>query len=232
MKEDQNRPSLYLTSCPLCSKQKHHGTKASHATTEYQLHLYQHIAHHLRSLAVSSVLALHSSHEPSPGNDNVTVSGKATPYQFTPLNANNSIPSSFYSKPFLAQNHGPPRVTIESPISRMLPIQPPPPPPPTQSTIHPTPHPNTHQHIHNNPISSYRLPAIPQPKETLDILIIEDNIVNQRLISKMLQRHRHRVVQAFNGLQGLNAVKKRKYDLIFMDMCMPVMVRSPSPFSH
>jgi CheY-like chemotaxis protein len=57
----------------------------------------------------------------------------------------------------------------------------------------------------------------------LRILLAEDNIVNQRLISRMLQKMGHTVVVARNGADALAILSQQQFDLIAMDMQMPVM---------
>jgi PAS domain S-box-containing protein len=57
----------------------------------------------------------------------------------------------------------------------------------------------------------------------LRILLAEDNIVNQRLISRMLQKMGHTVVVAKDGADALTILSQEQFDLIAMDMQMPVM---------
>ena len=57
----------------------------------------------------------------------------------------------------------------------------------------------------------------------LEILLVEDNLLNQRLTTISLQRHGHVVNIANNGLEALNMVKNGSYDVILMDIMMPVM---------
>ncbi len=56
-----------------------------------------------------------------------------------------------------------------------------------------------------------------------DILLVEDNPVNQELAVRLLQRRSHRVVVANNGAEALEWFEKQQFDLILMDMQMPVM---------
>ncbi len=56
-----------------------------------------------------------------------------------------------------------------------------------------------------------------------DVLLVEDNRLNQIVARQMLERLGCRVVIAQNGSEACAAVKKRPYDLIFMDCQMPVM---------
>lgn len=55
------------------------------------------------------------------------------------------------------------------------------------------------------------------------ILIVEDNAINRSVLREMLERIGHRVTEAADGLQGLQAAQNHAYDLIVMDLSMPVM---------
>jgi PAS domain S-box-containing protein len=59
--------------------------------------------------------------------------------------------------------------------------------------------------------------------ETLRILLAEDNLVNQRLTTRLLEKRGHRVVLAANGREALAALEKGNYDLLLMDIQMPEM---------
>lgn len=56
-----------------------------------------------------------------------------------------------------------------------------------------------------------------------DILIVEDNPVNQKLIAFLLAREGHSYEVAENGLVALEKLKKGAFRLVLMDMMMPVM---------
>jgi CheY-like chemotaxis protein/signal transduction histidine kinase len=56
-----------------------------------------------------------------------------------------------------------------------------------------------------------------------NILIVEDNIVNQQLVMRMLERNGCQVDLAVNGFEAIELFKKNKYALIFMDCLMPEM---------
>ncbi len=55
------------------------------------------------------------------------------------------------------------------------------------------------------------------------ILIAEDNIINQKLIKQILIKYGIEVELANNGLEAFDKVKNHKYDLILMDIQMPIM---------
>lgn len=57
----------------------------------------------------------------------------------------------------------------------------------------------------------------------LRILVAEDNEVNQRLVTLMLERLNQTADVVSNGRQALDATQKTVYDLIFMDVQMPEM---------
>ena len=53
-------------------------------------------------------------------------------------------------------------------------------------------------------------------------LIVEDNIINQRLIKLLLQEYNLVVTTAGNGSEAVELCRKYQYDIIFMDIDMPV----------
>ena len=58
---------------------------------------------------------------------------------------------------------------------------------------------------------------------SLGVLVAEDNSVNQKLISRMLSRLGHKVTVVDNGEQAVSEVQQTRYDLVLMDIQMPVM---------
>ncbi len=57
----------------------------------------------------------------------------------------------------------------------------------------------------------------------LRILLAEDNLVNQRLAVVLLKRRGHSVDVATDGLQAVRAYAENSYDVILMDVQMPLM---------
>jgi CheY-like chemotaxis protein len=57
----------------------------------------------------------------------------------------------------------------------------------------------------------------------LHVLLAEDNIVNQKVATAMLKKMGHTVVTADNGQLALDALESEHFDLVLMDMQMPVM---------
>ena len=55
------------------------------------------------------------------------------------------------------------------------------------------------------------------------ILLVEDNQINQMLILKVLEKEGHRIEVAENGLKALELLADKEFDLVLMDVQMPVM---------
>ncbi|MCJ1476464.1 histidine kinase osmosensor [Lambiella insularis] len=66
-------------------------------------------------------------------------------------------------------------------------------------------------------------PSISDHSKSFDILLAEDNEVNQRLAVKILEKYHHGVTVANNGLEAFEAIQKKHYDVILMDVQMPIM---------
>jgi CheY-like chemotaxis protein len=78
--------------------------------------------------------------------------------------------------------------------------------------------------------------AIPEPRvvedraprktnslQSLRVLLTEDNLVNQRVASRLLEKEGHTVFIANNGVEALRACEESTFDLILMDVQMPQM---------
>ncbi|KAJ9668359.1 histidine kinase osmosensor [Coniosporium apollinis] len=66
-------------------------------------------------------------------------------------------------------------------------------------------------------------PSVSDHSKSFNILLAEDNAVNQRLAVKILEKYHHTVTVANNGLEAFQAVQKMRYDVVLMDVQMPVM---------
>jgi len=60
-------------------------------------------------------------------------------------------------------------------------------------------------------------------KLPLQILLAEDNLINQKLIIQLLNKMGYQPDTAMNGAEAIMMVGKKRYDILFMDIQMPVM---------
>jgi two-component system, sensor histidine kinase and response regulator len=60
-------------------------------------------------------------------------------------------------------------------------------------------------------------------RRPLHILLAEDNVVNQTLATRLLEKGGHSVVLAVNGREAVETWKRERFDLILMDVQMPEM---------
>jgi PAS domain S-box-containing protein len=64
--------------------------------------------------------------------------------------------------------------------------------------------------------------ATPKPP-SLKVLLVEDHAINRKLAEIMLQRMGHQFVLAEDGQQALDCLHKETFDVVLMDVMMPVM---------
>jgi signal transduction histidine kinase/ActR/RegA family two-component response regulator len=57
----------------------------------------------------------------------------------------------------------------------------------------------------------------------IEILLVEDNLINQKVTTIILQKIGYTVTLAENGLEAVNLAKERQFNIILMDLSMPVM---------
>ena len=62
----------------------------------------------------------------------------------------------------------------------------------------------------------------PQPV-TCSVLLVEDHEINRKLAEIMLQRMGYRYAVAFDGQQALDSLSQETFDVVLMDVMMPVM---------
>ncbi len=66
-------------------------------------------------------------------------------------------------------------------------------------------------------------PSRPEGSRRLNVLLAEDNLVNQKLATRLLENHGHTVTVAANGRDTLALLEQRRFDLVLMDVSMPAM---------
>jgi signal transduction histidine kinase/ActR/RegA family two-component response regulator/HPt (histidine-containing phosphotransfer) domain-containing protein len=67
------------------------------------------------------------------------------------------------------------------------------------------------------------LMPIERQARRLNVLLAEDNVVNQRLATSILERRGHRVTTVHNGREAVTAIGGGAFDVVLMDVQMPVM---------
>jgi two-component system, sensor histidine kinase and response regulator len=75
----------------------------------------------------------------------------------------------------------------------------------------------------DKPTTLLRKPISPWQKMRFRILLVEDNIINQKVAVKMLSSMGVFPDVVFNGVEALESIKEINYDLVFMDVQMPEM---------
>lgn len=58
-------------------------------------------------------------------------------------------------------------------------------------------------------------------QKQMEVLVVEDNEINRRMLVDMLHAKGHSVTEATDGLEGVSAGRDYQYDLILMDISMP-----------
>jgi two-component system, sensor histidine kinase and response regulator len=67
------------------------------------------------------------------------------------------------------------------------------------------------------------VPAREASTKRLHVLVAEDNAVNQRVIVRLLEKMGHIPIIAYNGQEAVDAYESRPFDVVLMDVQMPVM---------
>ena len=65
--------------------------------------------------------------------------------------------------------------------------------------------------------------SIEKPQDTLHILLADDFEVNQQLVVHLLEKYGHHVRVANDGKEALEALQRETFDIVLMDVQMPVM---------
>ncbi len=87
-------------------------------------------------------------------------------------------------------------------------------------------HSTTHQFLTNNIISNQaiqKLEADARRYKDFEVLVVEDNLINQQVITIFLEKLGCKVICAEKGALAVELVKQKQFKVIFMDVQMPVM---------
>lgn len=60
-------------------------------------------------------------------------------------------------------------------------------------------------------------------RDPLRVLLVEDALVHQKLATNLLQRQGHSVTVSTNGKEAVDLLESQRFDLVLMDVDMPVM---------
>lgn len=71
--------------------------------------------------------------------------------------------------------------------------------------------------------SAYGVPAVQYESRALQVLLVEDNPINQMLATTLLKKWGHSVCLATNGQEAVELFVTQPWDIVLMDMQMPVM---------
>lgn len=66
------------------------------------------------------------------------------------------------------------------------------------------------------------IPVSAQLQQGLGALVVEDNLINQRLIRLLLEEYGLSVVTTSNGDEAVEACRNQRFDIVFMDIDMPI----------
>lgn len=61
------------------------------------------------------------------------------------------------------------------------------------------------------------------PGRVLNILVAEDNFINQKLLKALLKQLGHTGMVVENGQQALQCLQQHRFDVVLMDVMMPVL---------
>ncbi len=74
-----------------------------------------------------------------------------------------------------------------------------------------------------SPLSKGEIRGGYEERKKFHILLAEDNIINQKLAVRILEKEGHFVKVANNGIEAIDALEKQRFDIVLMDVQMPVM---------
>lgn len=71
-------------------------------------------------------------------------------------------------------------------------------------------------------LTQKEVPVIAQLQRGIHALVVEDNLINQRLIKLLLKEYGLSVVTTSNGDEAVEACRNQHFDIVFMDIDMPI----------
>lgn len=71
-------------------------------------------------------------------------------------------------------------------------------------------------------LTQKEVPVIAQLQRGIHALVVEDNLINQRLIKLLLKEYGLSVVTTSNGDEAVEVCRNQRFDIVFMDIDMPI----------
>ena len=71
------------------------------------------------------------------------------------------------------------------------------------------------------PVEGRDFASLDPARRQLRVLLVDDNVVNQRLVARLLEKRGHTVHSAANGREALDKIEQDHFDLAIMDVQMP-----------
>ncbi|MDD4855725.1 MAG: response regulator [Sulfuricurvum sp.] len=71
-------------------------------------------------------------------------------------------------------------------------------------------------------LAKEEVPVIAQLQQGIYALVVEDNLINQRLIKLLLKEYGLSVVTTSNGDEAVEACRNQRFNIVFMDIDMPI----------
>lgn len=71
--------------------------------------------------------------------------------------------------------------------------------------------------------TSEQLSTLEHRPESLNILVVEDTLANRKVVTRILSKRGHNVSVALNGREAVDLVRKEDFDVVLMDVQMPIM---------
>jgi CheY-like chemotaxis protein len=77
--------------------------------------------------------------------------------------------------------------------------------------------------LRENAVTPADEPIASATTDAIQVLLVEDNVVNQKVATGLLTRRGHQVTLAQNGQEALDSLARKAFDVVLMDVQMPVM---------
>lgn len=55
------------------------------------------------------------------------------------------------------------------------------------------------------------------------VLVVDDNVIDRKVVARMVEGMGHQVVQNRHGLEALSSVETQQFDVIVLDLLMPLL---------